>query len=522
MNYPVVKGASYVLAHTPDFIPFGSTQVFARKANDHAYLADLKKHQRPFEDVVAYPANQCFIGNITPEQLEATPAPWYHNQMEAAEREGRFGEIMPQIEFYAMLKQSDVFDLVRMTPEFIAQANEALKGHALLGDYAINEKAAMSADEMHALVEAHTAEPLTMNGELVGCVKQAHDEDENLSAHIILENLSVKASGVLAALHLKKQGMDLSQVDYIIECSEEACGDINQRGGGNFAKAIGELVGCDNATGSDLRGFCAAPAHALIHAAALVKGGIFKNVMVLAGGAVAKLALNGRDHIKKDVPVLEDCLAGFATIISENDGVSPIINTDVVGRHTIGTGSSPQAVVTSLVSAPLKRVARTIPDVDRFSTEMQNAEITKPAGAGDVPEANYKMIAALAVKEGHLERKELMTFVKDHGIPGFALTQGHIPSGVPYLGHGRDAIMGGDINNFMVVGKGSLFLGRMTNQFDGISTLIEKNTGIAEETGFDGAFDGEEARKLVAEAMKDVAERLMEKAARAEQKAGQE
>ena len=118
MNYPVIKGASYVLAHTPDFIPFGSNQVFARKANDHEYLAELKKHQRTFEEVVAYPANQCFIGNITPEQLEATPAPWYHNQIEAAEREGRFGEVMPQIEFYAMLKQSDVFDLVKMTPEF--------------------------------------------------------------------------------------------------------------------------------------------------------------------------------------------------------------------------------------------------------------------------------------------------------------------------------------------------------------------------------------------------------------------
>ena len=31
---------------------------------------------------------------------------------------------------------------------------------------------------------------------------------------------------------------------------------------------------------------------------------------------------------------------------------------------------------------------------------MQNPEITKPAGAGDVPEANYKMIAALGVKRG--------------------------------------------------------------------------------------------------------------------------
>ena len=415
---------------------------------------------------------------------------------------------MPQDEFFALIKHSDVFDLVKLTPEFIERANQRLSTHPLLSHIVLDDKCAMSATDMHALVEEHIAEPLTIDGELVGCVKRAHDEDENLSAHIILENLSVKASGVLAALHLKKQGMDLSQVDYIIECSEEACGDINQRGGGNFAKAIGELVGCTGATGSDLRGFCAAPAHALIHAAALVKGGVFKNVMVVAGGAVAKLAMNGRDHVKKGLPVLEDALAGFATIISENDGVSPILNTDIVGRHTIGTGSAPQAVMTSLISAPLKRAGRTITDVDKFSTEMQNAEITKPAGAGNVPEANYKMIAALAVKEGQLDRSELMNFVGKHGIPGYALTQGHIPSGVPYLGHGRDAIMNGEINSFMVVGKGSLFLGRMTNQFDGISTLIEKNTGVSAGS----SFDGSEARKLVAEAMKDVAERLLEKA----------
>ena len=521
MNYPVIKGTSYVLAHTPDFIPFGSTQVFAKKSGkdvDQEYLSELKKFQRSFDEVVAYPANQCFIGNITPATLEAMPAPWFENQMDAAERTGRFGEIMPQDEFFALLKHADVFDLVKLTPEFIEHANELLAKHPLLSHVVLNaEKDAMSQSEMLALVEEHVAEPLTRDGELVGCVKRAHDEDENLSAHIILENLSVKASGVLAALNLKSQGIDLSEVDYIIECSEEACGDINQRGGGNFAKAIGEMVGCDSATGSDLRGFCAAPVHALIHAGALVKSGVFKNVMVVAGGAVAKLALNGRDHVKKGLPVLEDSLAGFATIISENDGVSPIMNTDIVGRHTIGTGSSPQAVMTSLISAPLKRVGRTIPDVDKFSTEMQNAEITKPAGAGDVPEANYKMIAALAVKEGQLERKELMNFVKKHGMPGFALTQGHIPSGVPFLGHGRDAIMGGDINSFMVVGKGSLFLGRMTNQFDGISTLIEKNNGI-EEAG----FDGDEARKLVAEAMKDVAARMLEKTARADQKAEQE
>ena len=63
------------------------------------------------------------------------------------------------------------------------------------------------------------------------------------------------------------------------------------------AEAIGEVCGCINATGSDTRSFCAGPAHAMVEAAALVKAGIYKNVVVVAGGASAKLGLNATDHL---------------------------------------------------------------------------------------------------------------------------------------------------------------------------------------------------------------------------------
>ena len=88
---------------------------------------------------------------------------------------------------------------------------------------------------------------------------------------------------------------------------------------------------------------------------------------------------------------------------------------------------------------------------------MQNPDITKPAGAGDVPMANYKMIAALAVKRGELDRKELASFTTNHGLTGWAPTQGHIPSGVPYIGFAREDIFAGKINKAMIIGKGSLF-----------------------------------------------------------------
>lgn len=48
-----------------------------------------------------------------------------------------------------------------------------------------------------------------------------------------------KASSVLAlAYAVRNAGIQPEEVEYVIDCAEEACGDMNQRGGGNFAKAL--------------------------------------------------------------------------------------------------------------------------------------------------------------------------------------------------------------------------------------------------------------------------------------------
>ena len=70
-----------------------------------------------------------------------------------------------------------------------------------------------------------------------------------------------------------------------------------------------------------------------------------------------------------------------------------------------GSASVPVPAVVNVAQA--NHLKLKITDIDKFSPEMQNPDITKPAGAGDVPLANYKMIAALAVKRGELDRKEL-------------------------------------------------------------------------------------------------------------------
>ena len=415
---------------------------------------------------------------------------------------------MPQDEFIALIQMSDAFDLVKLSEGFINEVKPKIEtNYETLAPY-YGKLKGDNIEEITKLVDAHVAEGLYHNKQLVGCVKRAHDLDVNLNAHVMFENLVVKATGVLSAIHLvKKSGVDPLSIEYVIECSEEACGDINQRGGGNFAKAIAEMAGLNNATGADTRGFCAAPTHALIQAAALVKSGIYENVMVVAGGATAKLGMNARDHIKKGMPVLEDVLGGFAVLVSKNDGVNPVIRTDLVGRHTVGTGSSPQAVMTALITNGIDRAGLKITDVDKYSVEMQNPDITKPAGAGDVPEANYKMIGALAVKRGDLQRSELSNFVEKHGLPGWAPTQGHIPSGVPYVGFAIEDLTIGKDNRAMIVGKGSLFLGRMTNLFDGVSFVVERNNGVTEDTG--GASK-DEIKKMISQAMKKLALDMLE------------
>ncbi len=511
MTAPVVKGAAYVLVHTPDMIAhYGTTCALEHETNPGSeFLKKLPEFIRSYEEVVKYAPNQAYIGNILPDELSTLTKPWYKNPIQDAKAEGKMGEIVDQDEFYVAIKLSDAFDLVTLEKNFLDETKAKLAKKPI---YTEAELAKLKEGAELADIESKVksgAEPLYKDGRLVGCVKAAHDKDKNLTAHIMAENLVVKASGVIALKNLiYRNNIPADSIEYVIECSEEACGDMNQRGGGNFAKAISEVAGATGATGSDTRGFCAAPTHALINASALVKSGVYKSVAIVAGGATAKLGMNARDHVAKGVPVLEDCLGGFAILVTENDGVSPVLRTDIVGRHTVGTGSSPQAVMESLITKPLDRVGMKITDVDKYSVEMQNPEITEPAGAGDVPLANFKMIAALGAKRGDIDKTAMPDFIKNHGMPGFAPTQGHIPSGVPFVGAAREMMMAGTIERAMIVGKGSLFLGRMTNQFDGVSIIMEKNTG-KEDTA--GAVSKEEVKGMVAEAMKDFASFLLNK-----------
>jgi len=507
----VLKGSSFILVHAPDMLVHGgTTQITERIVNPSSeYLQNLPKHLRSFDDAVKYLPNQVYIGNKTPADMTEAGDVWYDKPLAQADRFGPFGEIMPQDEFYLLMQTCDVFDLVLLDKTFVSETRTKFENHPLVdADLAALVREGADIGDIENAVNNDHAEGIYQDNKLIGCVKKAHDIDKNLSAEIILENLISKASCALSLMHLvKTTGIDKGDIDLVLDCSEEAVGDMNQRGGGNLAKAAAESAGLVNASGADIRAFCAAPVHAMIHAAALVASGTYKNVAVAAGGSIAKLGMNAKDHVKKDLPALEDVMGGFAALVSENDGISPEILSEFTGKHNVGTGSSPQAVITALVTEPLDKMGLIIADIDKYSVEMQNPDITKPAGAGDVPQANYKMIAALGVKRGELERTQIDDFTKKHGMPGWAPTQGHIPSGVPYLGFARDEIMSGKINRSMIVGKGSLFLGRMTNLFDGVSFIMQKNSG--EVSGHDdkdtGGVSEHAVKKLIAESLRELA-----------------
>ncbi len=504
MSRVAIKGSAYCLEHTPELgLHYGNTPYTAGEG-EKEYLEELPKHIQTYEEAKDYAPNLTYIGAMSIADLENQATPMYEHRVAGAPRFGKYGEIMPEDEFLGMMDICDVFDLVWLQKDFAVSIRPKLEAHELITDEMVARlEAGHDLPEIEQEISENHALALYYNHKVVGCVRSAHAVDENLFSHVIMENLASKAGSVLALLHLlKNTGLAPTDVDFLIECSEEGAGDACQRAGCNFAKAIAEIAGCVNASGCDVRGFCAGPVNAMIAGAAQVASGARKNVVVIAGGAVPKLYMNSRDHVKKGMPALEDCLGSFAVLLTPCDGVSPEMRLDALGKHTVGAGAAPQAITQALTWDPLQKAGLTFADVDKFGAELHIPEITEPAGAGNVPLANIKMIAALAVMKKGIEKKDMMTFVKEKGLPGFAHTQGHIPAGVPFVGPAVDMIKEGKMERAMIIGKGSLFLARLTNLADGASFLIEKPAPAA------ASVTKDDIKSLLLEALSEISASL--------------
>ena len=464
---PVVRAAQFVLAHVPDLVAAGSKPRRELLREGPGLRQKIADHLRSFDAAVAYAPHQVMIGNLAPESLWERPRPWHATPIAGATPEGPGGYLIDQTTFWAWLARGDAARLVTFTEAFADGLASALRGAAV-------RTAPLSA--LEATVAAG-GEPLYAEGDrLVGVVAPGHEADESLTGAVLLENAAAKVTGALALRRLLDRGGP-DPVDFLLGSGEEAVGDRYQRGGGNLARAIGELADVRGAGGTDVKAFCAGPVHALIIAGALIQSGLYRRVIVVAGGSLAKVGMKFLGHLNAGFPVLEDVIAGVAIEVAADDGVSPWLRLDTAATLRLGDGDAPHQVAAALTLAPLRRCGVRLSDVDRFAVELHNPDVTEPAGSGDVPANNYRIIAALAVQAGEIGRDGMTAFIRAHGLPGFSPTQGHIASAVPYLPHALVGLRSGDLRRVQFVAKGSLFLGRMTTMGDGASVVLERNGG---------------------------------------------
>lgn len=475
---PCIKGVKLCLSHTPNLVRYGS-KPHREIANTPELLDEILGATRSFGDAIAYPPHQVFIGNRTPADLAAIERPWHLQQIDDADQVGPDGEVVEEGPFLCFTAAIDPFNLLRLEIEYVrrhAEAFAAAQWSTNSDLEALGE--GFSQEELKELVDAGKALPLTEGDELIGCIENGHSEDLSLSAEVVLENLTAKSSAVVALRLLVGSDNCGSDIDYVMGCGEEAIGDRYQRGGGNLGKAVAENSWCSNATGSDIKAFCCAPNHAIVIGAALVASGLYKNVVVVGGGSLAKLGMKFQGHLGNGMPILEDVLASVAVLIGEDDGMGPLVDLESVGRHPVSAGSSPQAIAEALIVEPLARNGLDLCDVDKYATELHNPDITEPQGSGNTPLANYRVLASLAVQRDEITREQIPEFVERFGMPGFSPTQGHIASAVPYLGHAYRSLTTGTADRAMFYAKGSLFLGRMTEMSDGMSFVLNRNTTI--------------------------------------------
>ena len=478
MAEPVLLAASQVLAHVPGLAVHGSKprrELPADADLERSFLASL----RTFDDAVAYPPHQAFLGAVHPRDLPERPWTGVHITP-GASRFGPAGELMPDHELLGLLAAVDQFGLVTLDPAVADRAGAALSDHPLAKrldldriDAARGDAVAVAARKGSLALHLGTG-----SASVAGAVVCAHDADEALSAIVLLDNLAAKATATLALLHLlESTGVDPASIDYVIGCGEEAIGDRYQRGGGNMAKAVAEAAGLSDASGMDVKNFCAAPVPALVMASSLVASGVFERVAVVAGGSLAKVGMKFQGHLRHGLPILEDVLGGAAALVGPDDGVSPRVRLDSVGRHRVSAGGAGPQIMEALAVEPLQRLGIAMTDVDDYATELHNPEITEPQGSGDVAARNYRTIAALAARAGEIDsdREAQASFVSAHGMPGFAPTQGHLASAQCYLPHARARLTAGDAGRVMLMAKGSLFLGRMSQLSDGMSVVLERN-----------------------------------------------
>ena len=158
---PVIRGVRYFLTHAPGMVQHGSKPSRDLLANP-GLSAALASHLRSFQQAAAYLPNRAFLGEIYPPDLARYPRPWFSIETSGetsiegdASRWMPHGELMPEEEFYGLIKMCDVFDLVWLEEGFAKEAAAALAEHPLVTE---SEVQPMGEGRPYSEIEARIAQ----------------------------------------------------------------------------------------------------------------------------------------------------------------------------------------------------------------------------------------------------------------------------------------------------------------------------------------------------------------------------
>src|ERR1043166_6270073 len=166
-----IEGVFYSLTHVPDLVRYGSKP--SREIRSNPQLGEaLGKRLRSFTEATAYAPHQVYIGNITPQELNGLPKPWYEKLIEGVRPQGRLGDLVAEEQFYSALAASDQFELVTLDERWFQDCGVKRSGG--------RAPRVRSSAEVPALCDKG-AFPLYSGRRLAGAFEPAPAEDATLT-----------------------------------------------------------------------------------------------------------------------------------------------------------------------------------------------------------------------------------------------------------------------------------------------------------------------------------------------------
>ncbi|MFN2506958.1 MAG: glycine reductase, partial [Acidimicrobiales bacterium] len=172
----VVRGATQVLAHAPGLARLGSKPSRELPKNpdvEKAFLTSL----RTFEEAVAYPPHQAYIGSVHPRDLPARP---WTAVTTGGDRTGPSGEVIPEVELLGLLAAVDEFDLITLAPDVAERAAAALNTHALAKTLGVDRIERAVGDVETVAKQPGVLTLHTRDGRLAGAIRAGQLDDESL------------------------------------------------------------------------------------------------------------------------------------------------------------------------------------------------------------------------------------------------------------------------------------------------------------------------------------------------------